>query len=152
MVLVATTSQVSASETVRVISDEEDREIAVARIEQIIDADDETLNDELEALTLLVENYETKEFPIEEPDPIQVIRFHMTQMGLKQVDLARYLGLNRGRTSELLNYRRPLTLDHIRRIYENLQIEPSLLVAKYDTISPHSGPAKRRRLMKHGQS
>ena len=61
-----------------------------------------------------MEDYETKHFPIESPDPIEAIK--MEEEGLKKKDLAIYF-VSASRVSEVLNRKRPLTLDVMRKIH-----------------------------------
>ena len=48
--------------------------------------------DELEVLSLLIGKYESEEFQVELPDPIEAIKFRMEQQNLKQKDLAPMIG------------------------------------------------------------
>jgi len=53
------------------ISTEVDYEKALARVDKIFDSELGSKNgDELEALALLIEDYESKNYPIESPDPM----------------------------------------------------------------------------------
>ncbi len=52
-----------------------------------------TKGDELEILSMLVDNYENEHFPIGFPDPIEAIKFRMEQLGYNQSDLAKVIGL-----------------------------------------------------------
>ena len=61
-----------------------------------------------------MEDYETKHFPIESPDPIEAIK--MEEEGLKKKDLAIYF-VSASRVSEVLNRKRPFTLDMMRKIH-----------------------------------
>ena len=68
--------------TNRLIKNEEDNDMALSRIEQLMDAKPGTAEmDELELLTALVEIYEERYFPISPPDPIDAIKFRMEQIG-----------------------------------------------------------------------
>lgn len=103
----------------------------LTRIEEIFDAKPGTSDgDELEILSLLVDNYESLHFPIDLPDPIEVIRFRMEQLGLKQKDLVKTIGF-KGRVSDILSKKRKLSLPMIRRISSNLNIPASLLIKEY---------------------
>ena len=64
------------------------------------------------------------------PDPIEAIKFRMEQMGMKQKDLAEVVGFN-SRVSEILNRRRKLTLNMIRRLSDQLQIPTEVLIQDY---------------------
>lgn len=115
----------------RPIKTERDCAAALREIEGLMDAKPGTAEgDRLEALSILVAAYEDAHHPIEPPDPIEAILFCMDQRGLTRADLARYLG-GRGRVSEVLNRRRPLTLPMIRRLHAGLGIPADVLVREY---------------------
>jgi HTH-type transcriptional regulator/antitoxin HigA len=85
-------------------------------------------HDRLEVLETLVEAWEEKHVPIPPLDPIEAIRFRMDQLGLAQRDLARILG-SRARASEVLNRRRSLSLEMIKRLHQELGIPGDILLA-----------------------
>lgn len=85
--------------------------------------------DRLELLTLLIEDYERRQFPFETPDPIEAIEFRMTEQGLKQKDLVPLLG-SRSRVSEVLGRKRPLTVPMIRALANGLGIAPAALISE----------------------
>ncbi len=69
----------------------------------------------------LVEAYEAEHFPIDLPDPVEAIKFRMEQAGLAPKDLVPAIGrLNR--VYEILNHKRPLTLNMIWRLHEKFGI------------------------------
>jgi HTH-type transcriptional regulator / antitoxin HigA len=75
--------------------------------------------DRLDVLATLVEAYERKHYPIDEPDPVEAIKFRMEQQGLTARDLEPMIGrLNR--VYEVLSRRRPLTLAMMRRLHAQL--------------------------------
>jgi HTH-type transcriptional regulator/antitoxin HigA len=81
----------------------------------------------LDVLVTLVEAYERKHFPMDLPDPIEAIRFSMEQKGLTPKDLVPMIGqLNR--VYEVLNGKRPLTLQMIRRLHRELEIPAESLI------------------------
>jgi HTH-type transcriptional regulator/antitoxin HigA len=83
--------------------------------------------DELDLLAALVEIYEDEAFPIDEPDPVEAIRFRMEQQGLKPRDLVPYMG-SRSKVSEVLSGHRGLSLNMIRRLSTALGIPTDVLV------------------------
>lgn len=104
---------------------------ALKRLESIFDAKSETPEgDELEVLGILIDEYEKEQFPIGLPDPIEAIKFRMEQMGYSQNDLAAIVGL-KSRASELLNRKRKLSLEMIRKIHEELNIPTDVLIQAY---------------------
>lgn len=84
--------------------------------------------DKLDILSTLVEKYEDRRLPnIDASDPIDLLNFAIEEMGHSQVELAELLG-SRSRASELLNRRRPLTVEMIHKISEAWKIPADLLV------------------------
>jgi len=115
----------------KVIKTEKDYQKALKRLELIFDATKNSKEgDELELLSLLIDNYELKKTPIDFPDPIEAIKFRMEQLGYKQKDLEDALGL-KSRVSEILNKKRKLTLDVIRKLNVELGIPTEVLVREY---------------------
>jgi HTH-type transcriptional regulator/antitoxin HigA len=95
---------------VKPIRTEQEYEDAVEEIERLSDAVPETPEgDYLGVLMILVEDYEERHYPVPPPDPIEAIEYYMESRGLSRKDLEPYIG-GRGRVSEILNRRRPLTL------------------------------------------
>jgi HTH-type transcriptional regulator/antitoxin HigA len=88
--------------------------------------------DMLEVLSILVEAYEEEHHPIEPPDPIEAIKFRLEQQGLTRRDLEPFIG-SRARVSEVLNRRRPLSVEMIRRLHKGLGIPAEVLIRPYKT-------------------
>lgn len=97
------------------------------------DADDRAA--EIQAQASLIEAYERVHFPIEAPDALTAIRFHMEQKDLDRADLAKVLHVERGRVSELLNGKRPFTVKMLRALHESWRIPAEALLAS-GRISP----------------
>lgn len=81
----------------------------------------------LEVLSILIEAYENGKYPVEPPDPIDAILFRMEEKGLKQADLVPYFGTS-SRVSEVLNRKRPLTVQMIRAVSLGLGISTDTLI------------------------
>lgn len=84
-------------------------------------------SERLELLTVLLEAYENSKFPVETPDPIDAILFRMHEKGLKQADLIPYFGTS-SRVSEVLNRKRPLTVQMIRALSIGLGLSADTLI------------------------
>ena len=113
------------------IRNEKDYQKALDRLEVIFDAKKGTKRgDELEILSILIDRYENENFPIGMPDPIEAIKFRMEQIGMKQKDLAEVVGF-KSRVSEIMNKKRKLTLDMIRKLNTTLHIPTEVLVQEY---------------------
>jgi len=124
----------------RIIKTEEDHDLALNRIEKLMDAKPGTSEfDELELLSTLVEVYEDKQYPISLPDPISAIKFRMEQLGLSQQDLVTFIG-NRSKVSEILSRKRNLSLSMIRALSKGLGIPSDVLLRESETLSTEDDP------------
>ena len=105
-----------------------DHKAALARIDSLMDAVAGSPEiDELSILVDLVGAYEAKHFQIELPSPVEAIRFRMEQAGLEPRDLEPYIG-SRGKVSEVLSGKQPLTLAMIRALHKHLGIPAEVLL------------------------
>jgi HTH-type transcriptional regulator/antitoxin HigA len=87
--------------------------------------------DRLDVLVTLVEAWEAKHYPMDLPDPVEAIKYHMEQKGLKPRHLTPFIG-GRNRVYEVLNGKRPLTLGMIRRLHAGLGIPAESLLKMED--------------------
>lgn len=109
-----------------------DYKAALAEIERLFNAKLGTPDgDRLDVLATLVEAYEQQHFPILPPDPVEAILYFMESRGLTRKDLEPYLG-SRAKVSEVLNRKRPLSIDMIRRLHRVLGIPAEVLIQSYD--------------------
>jgi HTH-type transcriptional regulator/antitoxin HigA len=83
--------------------------------------------DRLDILATLIDAYEKEHYPMDPPDPIEAIRFRMEQQGLTRKDLEPLIG-TRTRVSEVLNRKRGLSIEMIRRLHEVLGIPADVLI------------------------
>jgi HTH-type transcriptional regulator/antitoxin HigA len=116
---------------IKPLKSEQDYLEALAMIDKLWDASqDSTDADYLDILVTLVEKYEELNFKIDEPDPIEAIKFVMDQQNLQYKDLISILG-TRSRVSEVLNKKRKLNLAMIRRLHDKLRIPYDVLASDY---------------------
>jgi HTH-type transcriptional regulator/antitoxin HigA len=114
--------------TIKPIKTEADYDATLAELATLMDAEPGTPEgDRLDVLVTLVEAYEAKHWRIDPPDPIEAIKFRMQQRGLTRHDLEKLLG-SKSRVSEVLNRKRPLTLEMIRRLHALWGIPPESLI------------------------
>ena len=85
----------------------------------------------LDVLVTLVEAYEKKHYRFDLPDPVEAIKFRMEQMALAPKDLVPMIG-QINRVYEVLNRKRPLTLQMIRRLHRKLGIPAESLIKEPD--------------------
>lgn len=112
---------------IKPIKNEKDHAAALREIESLwgaaADTDD---GDKLDILVTLVERYEDRHWSnADDSDPIDLLQYAIDEFGHSQAELAELLG---SRASELLNRRRPLTVEMIYKISEAWKIPADLLV------------------------
>jgi HTH-type transcriptional regulator / antitoxin HigA len=113
---------------IKPIRSEGDYEAAVAEVERLWGARSGTPEgDRLDVLATLIDAYESEHDPIDPPDPIEAIKFRMEQQGLTRKDLEGILG-SRTRIAEVLNRRRGLSINMIRRLHDRLGISAEVLI------------------------
>lgn len=116
---------------IKLIKNDADYEQALERLEVLFDASQGSPEgDELEVLSLLIDQYEKENYPIDLPDPIEAIKFRLEQLGYSQNDLAEIIGL-KSRASEVLSKKRKLSLGMIRQIHAKLHIPTDVLIQRY---------------------
>jgi HTH-type transcriptional regulator/antitoxin HigA len=107
---------------------------ALKQVEKLWDAQPGTPDgDAVEILVTLIQAYEAKHFPIDDPDPVEAIKFMMEQKGLDRAALEPAIG-PRGRVSEVLNRKRALTLPMIRALSSLLDIPLGILAREYKVL------------------
>src|SRR4051794_6621168 len=114
--------------SVRPIRGEKDYEAALKEVERLWGAETGTPDgDRLDVLATLIESYDDKLYPMDPPDPIEAIKFRMEQQGLTRRDLEPLIG-TRTRVAEVLNRRRGLSIEMIRRLHKALGISAEVLI------------------------
>ncbi|MEA3441073.1 MAG: ImmA/IrrE family metallo-endopeptidase [Chloroflexota bacterium] len=129
-------------------------EAALETIDRLMDADPGSQEEQqLELLSLLVEKYEEQHYPIDPPDPVEAIKFRLEQEGLSRKDMIKYLG-SQSKVSEVLNYKRPLSLSMIRSLNEGLGIPAEVLLQEVEHRHPAQQESCREypfaEMIKHG--
>ena len=113
---------------IKPIKNESDYDAALVEIADLMDARPGTAQgDRLDVLVTLVEAYEDRHWRVDPPDPIEAIKLRMEQRGLTGRDLENVLG-SRSRVSEVMNRKRPLTMEMIRRLHSKLGIPAESLI------------------------
>ena len=108
-----------------------DYRAALAEVERLFAAAPGTPDgDRLDVWTTLVEAYEARHEPIPLPDPIEAILYHMESRGLSRAELEPYIG-SRARVAEVLNRKRSLSIEMVRRLSLGLGISADVLIQPY---------------------
>ena len=112
------------------VKTEKDYKVALKEIDRLFSAKPNTPNgDKLDILATLVQAYEEEHYPINFPDAVDALNYWIESRGLERKDLAECIG-TRARISEILNRKRDLTLNMIRKLHDELHIPAELLIKK----------------------
>jgi HTH-type transcriptional regulator/antitoxin HigA len=116
--------------TIKPIRKDDDLHAAFKQLELVFQAPEGTPQaDEREVLVTLIEAYEQKHYAIGSADPVEAIKFRMEQQNLTAKDLEPYIGSS-GRVSEVLNRKRRLSLQMVRKLHAGLHIPYESLLAQ----------------------
>jgi HTH-type transcriptional regulator/antitoxin HigA len=111
----------------KIIKNERDYKLALESLEAVFDETSGDLVEYAETLTVLIEHYESENFPIKDSGGVEMLKFLMVQNELKQKDLIGILG-GKSSVSEILNGKRPLNLQHIRALANKFNVRPATFI------------------------
>ena len=117
----------------RPLRSEHDLDRAVALIDELLDRPDLTASEQdyLSVLGDLVEAYEDKHVAMPDASGVDVLRHLMAEHNLRQIDLAPLFG-SKSIVSEVLSGKRPLALNHIRKLSERFGVPADVFIANED--------------------
>lgn len=125
---------------IKPIRNDADYEAALHRIEELWGAPSESSEgDELDVLATLAEAYERERYPIDQPDPIEAIKFRLEQTGKDFRALVGVIG-QRTRVYEVMRGARPLSLNMIRNLHRKLEIPADILIQSERKPARHRTP------------
>ena len=84
--------------------------------------DNKATKDEIDLLTLLIENWDNEHSTFNDSDPIELLKTLMEEHDLKAKDLVKILDLSKGTISKILNYHKGLSKDTIRRLADYFKL------------------------------
>lgn len=126
------------------IRTKEDYKKALTRFEKIFDAKEGTPEgEEAFILGLLIEAYEADNFPIGDPDPIDYIDARLDALGLKRQDLDGVIAKGTSHVSEVMNRKRALSLDAIRALEDQFNMDPKILIQRYKVGVSEESPLRK---------
>ncbi len=118
------------------IRSEDDYNKVLKRIDELIDSKPYSREfNELEVLSILVEDYEERNFPIDFPDPIEALKYIMEWRGITINDLEPYIG-TKASVSQVLNRKKDLTIEMIMKLKKGLKISADILIPETDEDVP----------------
>ena len=106
----------------RIIKSEDQYDQYCKKVYNLLKSDPIKYEDEIELLTLLIEKYDKENYPINQLDPIQLLKALMKDHKLRSKDLVDLLSLSKGTVSKMLNYQKGLSKSTIRTLSDHFKL------------------------------
>ncbi len=113
----------------------------------VLKAKSKEQKDAIELLTLLIEKWDEEHNTFTDADPIEILRYLMEENNLKSIELAASLGISKSLLSDIINYRRGLSKDVIRKLSERFNVSQDLFNKAYKLVSPLNSHLKDASVM-----
>ncbi|HTE33649.1 MAG TPA: helix-turn-helix domain-containing protein [Chryseolinea sp.] len=108
---------------------------------------DRNTKDEIALLTLLIEKWDEEHNSFEEVDPVQLIHSLMEDHNLKAKDLVGILDISKGYVSDILNYKKGLSKDVIRKLAEHFKVSQKAFNRPYKLVVPENSGLRKAGVM-----
>ena len=114
-----------------VIHTEEENERCIATLAALDKRGDLSIEEKriAELLTLLIEDFEDRNYALPSASPVAIVRHLMESNGLRQVDMVDIFG-SASIASEVLNGKRDIAKRHIERLSRRFNVSPELFFPK----------------------
>nr|PZN55060.1 MAG: transcriptional regulator [Bacteroidota bacterium] len=93
------------------------------------------MKDEIDLLTLLLEKWDEEHNSFDEVDPIELLRSLMAERNLKAKDLVEILGVSKGLVSDVLNYKKGLSKEMIRKLSQYFKVSQEAFNRPYELVA-----------------
>ncbi len=94
------------------------------------------VKDEIDLLTLLVEKWDVEHNTFEELNPIELLHSLMTERNMKAKGLVELLDVSKGYVSDILNYKKGLSKEVIRKLADHFKVSQEAFNRRYNLIVP----------------
>ena len=105
------------------------------------------IKDEIALLTLLIEKWDEEHNTFEEVDPIRLLRSLMDDHKMKAKDIATLLEVSKGYVSDILNYKKGLSKEVIRKLATRFKLSQEVFNRPYKLVSPLNAHLKNASVM-----
>ncbi|MEO6719960.1 MAG: helix-turn-helix domain-containing protein [Ferruginibacter sp.] len=118
-------------------------------LEQLVfsDSKDRGVKDEIALLTLLIEKWDEEHNRFEEINPVSLLHSLMTDHKMKAKDLVELLEVSKGYVSDILNYKKGLSKDVIRKLSEYFKISQEAFNRPYKLVAPANSRIRNASVM-----
>jgi HTH-type transcriptional regulator/antitoxin HigA len=94
------------------------------------------IQDEMELLDLLIEKWENDNLKNDDMDPIALLKYLMENHNMERNELIQVLGISKAALSQILNYKKGLSKNVIRKLAERFKLSHEAFNRPYKLISP----------------
>lgn len=105
------------------------------------------VKEEIDLLTLLIEKWDEEHNAFEEVDPITLLQSLMKENALKSKNLVEILGISKGYVSDILNYKKGLSKDVIRKLADYFKVTQEAFNRPYKLIVPENSHFRNASVM-----
>jgi HTH-type transcriptional regulator / antitoxin HigA len=105
------------------------------------------IQDEIELLVLLIEKWDAEHNVFDELDPVQLLRSFIDDHKLKAKDLVEILGISKGYVSDILNYKKGLSKEVIRKLAERFKVSQEAFNRPYKLVVPENSHLRNASVM-----
>jgi HTH-type transcriptional regulator/antitoxin HigA len=108
---------------------------------------DRNTKDEIALLTLLIEKWDTEHNNFNELDPVQLIHSFMVDRKLQAKDLVDILKISKGYISDILNYKKGLSKEVIRKLSAYFKVSQEAFNRPYKLVVPENAYLRNASVM-----
>lgn len=101
-------------------------------LENLIVDENNTSQDEIELLELLIEKWDEEQNSFKDLDPVELLKSLMNDNNLKAQDLVNILDLTKGTISKILNYHKGLSKEVIRKLSNYFKVSQEAFNRPYE--------------------
>jgi HTH-type transcriptional regulator / antitoxin HigA len=112
-----------------------------------LESKDRDTKDEIALLTLLIEKWDDEHNSFEKLDPVQLLHSFLQQHNMKAKDLVELLEVSKGYVSDILNYKKGLSKDVIRKLAQQFKVSQEAFNRPYKLVVPESVPVSNGKLV-----
>lgn len=108
---------------------------------------DRNTKDEIALLTLLIEKWDAEHIASTELDPIQLLQSFIKENNLKAKNMVEILGISKGYVSDILNYKKGLSKEVIRKLADYFKVSQEAFNRPYKLIVPENSHLRNASVM-----
>ena len=103
--------------------------------------------DEIALLTLLIEKWDIEHNSFDDLSPVQLLHSLMDEHNIKAKDLVDILDISKGYVSDILNYKKGLSKDVIRKLAEHFKVTQEAFNQPYKLVVPENSRLRNASVM-----